>query len=71
MSKQSLPSIQPRGLSITQAATYVGVSPNTLKKMVRLNLMPAPLKMPGMGRNVYDKLALDAAISALAVGGGA
>jgi hypothetical protein len=63
------PSIIPsRGLNIRQAAAYFGVSPNTFKKLVRLGLAPAPLKLPGLDRNIYDRQALDDAMSARAVG---
>ena len=58
--------ILPRGLNIRQASAYWGVSPNTFRKLVRLGLAPA-LKLPGLDRNVYDRLALDAAMSARAV----
>jgi hypothetical protein len=40
---------------------------NTFKKLVRLGLAPAPLKLPGLDRNIYDRIALDAAMSARAV----
>lgn len=59
--------IVPRGLNIRQASAYWGVSPNTFRKLVRLGLVPAPLKLPGLDRNVYDRVALDAAMSFLAV----
>ena len=59
--------IVPRGLNIRQAAAYWGVSPNTFRKLVRLGLAPAPLKLPGLDRNIYDLVALDAAMSLLAV----
>jgi hypothetical protein len=53
MSKIPLPSIAPRGLNIRQASAYWGVSPGTFKKLVRLGLVPAPLKLPGLDRNVF------------------
>jgi hypothetical protein len=56
-------SIPSRGLNIREAAKYFGVSPNTLKKLTRLGLAPAPLKLPGLDRNIYDLVALDAAMS--------
>jgi hypothetical protein len=59
--------IAPRGLSVRQASAYVGVSPGTFRKMVRLGLVPAPLKLPGFNRNIWDRLALDVAMTALAV----
>jgi hypothetical protein len=58
--------IAPRGLSIRQAAAYYGVSPGTFRKLVRLGFAPEPLKLHGLDRNIYDKQALDAAMSALA-----
>ena len=56
--------ILPRGLNIRQAAAYWGVSPNTFKKLVRLGLAPAPLKLPGLDRNVFDRIELDRAMDA-------
>ena len=62
-----LSTVAPRGLNIRQAAAYWGVSPNTFKKLVRLGLAPpAPLKLPGLDRNIYDRQALDKAMSARA-----
>jgi hypothetical protein len=58
--------IPSRGLNIRQASAYWGVSPNTFRKLVRLGLAPAPLKLPGLDRNIYDRAALDAAMSARA-----
>jgi hypothetical protein len=60
------PSILPRGLNIREASRYWGVSPNTFKKLVRLGLAPAPWKLPDLDRNVFDRQALDAAMSARA-----
>lgn len=66
MSRKPLhPSISPRGMSTPQGAAYVGVSVNTFEKMVRLGHMPGPLQMPGMGRVLYDRAAIDAAITVL------
>jgi hypothetical protein len=59
------PSVPPRGLSVVQAAAYVGVSPGTFRKIVRLGFAPGPLHLPGFDRNVYDRVALDAAMTAL------
>jgi hypothetical protein len=56
--------IPPRGLNIRQAAAYWGVSPNTFKKLIRLGLAPAPLRLPGLDRNVFDRLELDRAMDA-------
>ena len=56
--------IPPRGLSISQASAYWGVSPGTFKKLVRLGLVPLPLKLPGLDRNVFDRFELDRAMDA-------
>lgn len=56
-------SLAPRGLSRQQAAVYIGVSPTKFDGLVEDLLMPAP-KIIG-GRKVWDRLALDAAFSAL------
>jgi hypothetical protein len=64
MTEVSLPSITPRGLNIRQASAYLGVSPGTFKKLVRLGLAPAPLKLPGLDRNVFDRFELDRAMDA-------
>jgi hypothetical protein len=56
-----------RGMNIREASAYWGVSPNTFRKLVRLGLAPAPLKLAGLDRNIYDRLALDAVMSSLAV----
>jgi hypothetical protein len=61
-----LSTIAPRGLNIRQASAYWGVSPNTFKRLVRLGLAPAPLKLPSLDRNIYDRAALDAAMTARA-----
>jgi hypothetical protein len=68
MSKQALPStLSPRGgLNVRQASAHWGVSPDTFRKPARLGLAPAPLKLPGLDRNVYDRQALDDAIVAWA-----
>ena len=67
MSKQALPpTLSPRGLNVRQASAYWGVSPGTFRKLVRLGLAPAPLKLPGLDRNVYDRQALDDAMTARA-----
>jgi hypothetical protein len=66
MSKPPI-TIPPRGLNIRQAAAYWGVSPGTFKKLVWLGILPPPLNLPGLDRNVYDRLALDAAMTARAV----
>ena len=64
MTEVPLSSIAPRGLNIRQASAYLGVSPGTFKKLVRLGLAPAPLKLPGLDRNVFDRFELDRAMDA-------
>ena len=49
------------------AARYVGVSMNTFQKLIKQGLLPAPIKFPGLDRNIHDRQALDAAITAMAV----
>jgi predicted DNA-binding transcriptional regulator AlpA len=62
--KQALPSgVLPRGLSRTEAARYVGISPVTFDRMVRDGLMPKPVRI--YGRVVWDARAIDAAFDAL------
>jgi predicted DNA-binding transcriptional regulator AlpA len=53
----------PRGLSRTQAASYIGISPGTFDKMIRDGLMPGPKAI--YGRRVWDKFALDDAFDVL------
>jgi hypothetical protein len=56
--------IPPRCLNIRQASAYWGVSPGTFKKLVRLGLAPAPLELPGLDRNIFDRVAFDRAMDA-------
>jgi predicted DNA-binding transcriptional regulator AlpA len=58
--------IPPRGLNIKQAAAYFGVSRGTFLTLVERGVAPQPLNL-GVKRSVYDRLALDAALSARAV----
>jgi hypothetical protein len=55
-----------RGMKTRDAAKYVGVSVNTFQKLIRLGLVPAPIKFPGLDRNIHDRVALNAAITARA-----
>jgi predicted site-specific integrase-resolvase len=57
----------PRGMKPRDAARYVGVSMNTFQKLIKQGLLPAPIKFPGLDRNIHDRQALDAAITAMAV----
>jgi hypothetical protein len=66
----SMPKYQetpPRGMKTRDAAIYLGVSINTLKRMIKLGIVPPPVKFPGLDRNFHDRLALDAVISSRAV----
>ncbi len=56
--------IPARGLSIRQAAAYWDMSPGTSKKLVGLGIVPPPLKLPRLGRSVYDRVELDLAMDA-------
>lgn len=53
-----------RGLSRTEAASYVGVSPTTFDSLVKSKRMPAPIRIDA--RTVWDIQALDNAFDALA-----
>jgi hypothetical protein len=64
MTAQSRTDETARGLNIRQAAAYWGVSPGTFKKLVRLGLAPAPMKLPGIDRNIFDRIDLDRAMDA-------
>jgi hypothetical protein len=57
--------VLPRGLNIRQASAYWGVSPNTFKRLVQRGDAPAPMKIPGLDRNIWDKQNLDHAMDAL------
>ena len=56
-------SIEPRGLSRTEAAAYVGVSPSLFDQMVRDQRMPQPKRINS--RNVWDRRRLDDAFEEL------
>ena len=64
--------ISPRGLNIKQAAAYWGVSRGSFLTLVERGVAPQPMDL-GLKRNVYDRVALDAAMTARAqkIGGGA
>jgi hypothetical protein len=55
----------PRGLSLVQAASYWGVSPGTFKTLVKRGQAPAPTKIPGLDRNIWDRQVLDGTMDAL------
>ena len=56
-------SLPPRGLSRTEAAAYIGVSPTLFDAMVADGRMPGPKRINS--RTVWDRLKLDAAFDAL------
>jgi hypothetical protein len=56
--------IPPRGLNIRQASAYWGVSPGTFKTLIRRGQAPAPTKIPGLTRNIWDRRVLDDAMDA-------
>jgi predicted DNA-binding transcriptional regulator AlpA len=55
--------IEPRGLSRTDAAAYVGVSPSMFDLMVKDGRMPEPKRINS--RVVWDRRQLDNAFEAL------
>jgi hypothetical protein len=60
----TLPSnVIPRGFNVRQAAEYFGCSVGAFKKLVELGVAPQPINLAGLDRNIYDRLALDAALA--------
>ena len=57
--------IEPRGLSVPQAAAYYGISPTAHRRLMREGKVPQPIKIPGLDRQIIDKLQLDAALDKL------
>jgi hypothetical protein len=60
--------IEPRGLSVPQAAAYYDISPNAYRRLMREGKVPQPIKIPGLDRQIIDKVRLDAALDALSKG---
>lgn len=56
-------SLPPRGLSRTEAAAYIGVSPTLFDKMVNDGRMPRPKQVNA--RTVWDRRRIDLAFDAL------
>jgi hypothetical protein len=56
-----------RGMKTRDAAVYLGVSVNTLKKLIRIGVVPPPVRLPGLDRNIHDRFDLDAVLGARAV----
>jgi len=53
----------PRGLSVEEAARYVGLGQTKFGELVTKGLMPKPKRVDG--RVIYDRYALDVAFSEL------
>jgi predicted DNA-binding transcriptional regulator AlpA len=53
----------PRGLSRSEAAAYVGISPSLFDELVRDGRMPSPKRINS--RTVWDRKRLDEAFEAL------
>ena len=53
--------IAPRGLSVNEAAAYVGLSRNQFLRYVDRGIYPTAMPLPGRER-VWDRQALDAAM---------
>jgi hypothetical protein len=65
MRRAQLPNtVLPRAFNLRQAAAYWGVSPNTFRKLVRLGIAPPPLRIPELGRDLFDIQQQDQAIRA-------
>lgn len=55
--------LYPRGMSRTEAAAYIGVSPSLFDEMVQDRRMPSPKLINS--RTVWDRIALDRAFEQL------
>lgn len=55
--------IKPRCFNAQRSAVYLGVSYTMLRQMIKLGVI-TPLKMPGIGRLMFDRLELDALANA-------
>jgi predicted DNA-binding transcriptional regulator AlpA len=56
-------SLTPRGLSRTEAARYLGISPSLFDLLVKEGRMPQPI--PINSRRVWDRVKVDQAFEAL------
>jgi predicted DNA-binding transcriptional regulator AlpA len=63
--KRKRPSIEPRGLSVPQAAAYIGISPSAYRYLMRDGKVPQPVTIPGFERIIIDRAQLDAALDRL------
>ena len=57
------PSLPPRGLCRVAAAQYVGIGVSKFDELVSDGRMPRPKRIDG--RNVWDRISIDEAFSAL------
>jgi predicted DNA-binding transcriptional regulator AlpA len=57
------PSLPPRGLSRTESAAYIGVSPSLFDELVKDGRMPRPKRINS--RTIWDRRKLDAAFEAI------
>lgn len=62
------PTLAPRGLSRTEAAAFVGVSPTTFDKLVADGRMPRPKAIDA--RRVWDRVEVERAFGSLPTVGG-
>ena len=46
---------QSRGMTTRQAAAFCGVHYHTFRKLVRLGVVPGPIKLPGLARPIFDR----------------
>ena len=65
MSKKRTDEIVPRGMSLEQAASYFGVSYGTFRTLVARGQAPAPIRIPGVDRNIWYRETLDATMDRL------
>jgi hypothetical protein len=47
--------VQSRGLTTRQAAAFWVVHYHTFRKLVRLGVVPGPIKLPGLARPIFDR----------------
>lgn len=59
--------IQPRGLSVEEAAAYVGLGAVEFEREVERGRFPQPIKLTGK-RKVWDRKALDFALDGVSIG---
>jgi hypothetical protein len=52
-------------MTLKEIASYWGLSANTFRKLMQQGVAPGPLKIPGLGRLLFDREQQDRAIDAL------